>query len=74
MREAGIMNAESQDGIDFCVDHCPYDHCVIAEPMVTIRQTVNAEVRRMFKAGKSVQVIMEILNMSERTVRRIIAK
>ena len=31
MIEAGIEDPDSQEGIDFCVNECPYDKCIVFE-------------------------------------------
>lgn len=31
MIEAGIKDPDSQEGIDFCVNQCPYDKCIAFE-------------------------------------------
>ncbi len=40
MADAGVTNPESQSGIDFCTSKCPYDHCVVMEPMITSQNLV----------------------------------
>ncbi len=31
MEKKGITNPNSQEGIDFCTDCCPYDKCIVME-------------------------------------------
>lgn len=31
MKKAGIRFPTSQRGIDFCIDECPYDYCIVTE-------------------------------------------
>ena len=74
MMVAGITDPEKQTGIDFCVNSCPYDSCVIMENVVTDtkrsykeRVRVATELRRR---RVSVDDIALILSVKERDVRR----
>jgi len=29
--DAGIEKPLSQEGIDYCTEHCPYDYCLVVE-------------------------------------------
>jgi len=68
MIEAGITNPESLEGIRFCTNKCPYDHCVIAEPKVSSRKVrallQKRAARLLYSQGMSVQEIADKLEIS----------
>ena len=75
MAKEGITNSESQEGINFCVDRCPYDCCVIAEPIVSKKGVVKLSIVKRAKElkerwGYDAERISRILGVSKRTVRR----
>lgn len=74
MTEDGVSDPESQEGIDFCVFSCPYDHCVIAEPIVSswaIKiQERKAIIGKLNKEGYSTKEISQLLEISESIVKR----
>lgn len=74
MREAGITDASLQSGIDFCINRCPYDHCVIAEPVTDTRSTkyivIKRAVQNLTGRGLSKVEIAERLYISVKTVER----
>ena len=77
MEEAGITDPESQAGIDFCIDHCPYDHCVIAEPQVassTVKAIAKRRLaRKLYEQGRTVGDIAQILSTKAVTIREYLA-
>ena len=74
MTEDGVTDPECQEGIDFCVYSCPYDHCVVAEPIVTKWKTKLLERKEIIKAlreeGYSTEQISKLLEISIRQVQR----
>ena len=79
MIEAGIDDANSQEGIDFCVNRCPYDNCVIFEErrgrgrsreIDSRRRDRIAKAREMAARGVSIEEIAIALGVSSRTARR----
>ena len=77
MKEAGITDASTQAGIDFCVNKCPYSHCVIAEPLVTrgtMRRVTNKRAARILRSkGANIAAIAAELNISVSSVKRFLA-
>ena len=78
MITAGIEKPDSQAGIDFCVNHCPYSYCVPLEHKQSVPQLKGkkkAEAARKLKAHKvTVDDIALILGVSARTVGRYLKK
>jgi len=79
MIDAGITDSESQEGIDFCVNHCPYEEgCIVMEGILTqtstrLRKDTNKrKVWVLWQAGFSVKEIAHKMGMHERTVHRYI--
>ena len=73
MIEAGIEDAESQEGIDFCVNHCPYPCCILFETpndkyLVTKRVVNKMLAWRLYSIGLPIQTIADILGKSKGTV------
>jgi len=69
----GIYDPESKDGIDFCVDRCPYDYCVVMEykAAATATREGKADMARRLRAHRvSVDDIVLILGVAQRTVHR----
>lgn len=70
--KAQIADPESQDGIDFCVNLCPYPDCTASAPRqryVTAKENA-AEARQLHKNGFPVKGIAVVLEKSERTIQR----
>lgn len=79
MVEAGIYDPESQKGIDFCVNYCPYDRCVVFEydgrSLSKLKMDIRiATAKKMEANGSSVEDIVKTLKMSIRTVQRYLKK
>ena len=77
MKDAGITEPNSQEGIDFCVDQCPYDHCVLYEkgrPKLTSLKhlSVEAQVKMLDADGLTIDEIARQTGVSYRTVIRIL--
>ena len=74
MIEAGIDDANSQEGIDFCVSRCPYDSCVIFEERGwkadSRRRDRITKAREMAARGVSIEEIAIALGVSSRTAGR----
>ena len=72
MINTGIENAESQEGIDFCVNSCPYNYCIVFEEhrkrADKFRNIIVAKALR--KLGLSVDDIAEKLKKSTRTINK----
>jgi len=73
MVNAGIENPESQEGIDFCVNSCPYDYCVVFENISGYSATRlrNVKVSKALrKLGVSKEDIAKKLGRTVRTIER----
>lgn len=72
MLEAGVLDPNSQEGIDFCTDKCPYDKCIVFETTLNTRrcQLRAIEARALLAGGMSIKDISRRLRVSVRTVRR----
>lgn len=73
MKQEGISDPESEEGIDFCVERCPYPSgCILFE---TSHREQKLELmkefsKRLYNHGVSVKDISLITGRSTRTVRR----
>lgn len=79
MIEAGIYDPESQKGIDFCVDYCPYDICVVFEYDGRGRSSDRkrfriATAKKMYAIGVSAEDIAKELLISVRSIHRYLEK
>lgn len=78
MIDAGIDDPISQEGIDFCVDKCPYPQCVVVDSKATSRQvnfrTTSTIAKDLRSHGVSIVDITYILNITRRTVQRYLKK
>ena len=78
MISAGIADATSKEGIDFCTESCPYEcGCILFEPGAAFRVKLRA--RRAFetdlwKHGVSIADIAAIVGVTYRTVKRDLKK
>ena len=73
MIEAGIKDASSKEGIDFCVGLCPYEKgCILFEPYTRHDKTrVRADfARRLSQHGVSRNDILLIMHCCKRTLDR----
>ncbi len=74
MVRASITDPESQAGIEFCTDCCPYSYCVIFEGKSSsrrVRQEGKITIARdLMTHDVSVDDIALILDVSQRTVKR----
>lgn len=50
MIRAGIYDPESKEGIDFCLNYCPYDCCVVFEREEAKRARKAREIANFCKA------------------------
>jgi len=78
MIDEGIYDPESQEGIDFCVNYCPYEYCVVVENRLSDKQIRKREntilARELRKHRVSVDDIALVLGISARSVRRYLKK
>ena len=73
MKEAGILQPESQEGKDFCTGSCPYDHCVIAEPIADTKKLgIVIRAKELQMAGYSTKEIAYELRIRIRTAQRLL--
>lgn len=73
MVQAGVEDADSKEGIDFCVNSCPYPNgCILFDNLHSAAKTEGstAFAKRLHSAGISTRDIALILKLSERTVGR----
>jgi transposase-like protein len=72
MRKVDVTDPESQDGINFCTDHCPYNFCVLAEKEI-LQELVHKD--RITKSlelhnkGVSIQDIALIFGVKKETIQ-----
>jgi len=77
MIDAGIDNPESQQGIDFCTEQCPYDECLLFaggkehSPNVELMEI---RARSMKSQGMSIVEIAKSLGVTRRTVYRYLKR
>jgi len=79
MAEAGITDPNSQEGIDFCVNHCPYDRCVVMEgkirtPSKARKAERDARIISLYHKGWSPREIAKGMRLSERTAQRVLSQ
>jgi len=78
MKDAGIDDAEKQEGIDFCINACPYEVCMVVENPANSQQrkiTKNKRIARELRERQvSIDDIAAILSVSEMSVRRYLKK
>ena len=78
MIEAGIKDPESQEGIDFCLNHCPYDRCIVFEAekssATTRRDDRKARAWELYSKGYSRKEIAVIVGKSERSIERYLSR
>jgi len=79
MIEAGITDPNSQEGIDFCVNHCPYEEgCIVMEGRLTqtstrLRREANKrKVWALWQAGFSVKEIAHKMGVHSSSVHKYI--
>ena len=73
MKKTNITDPNSQEGIDFCTQQCPYKECVVMEgnTLTWIKLTKEkSKARRLQKMGENKQEIAIILGKGIRTVER----
>lgn len=77
MVKLAIVDPDSEEGIMFCVEHCPYPRCVVFEGKITHRELEAERVRKVkqFRIhGVSVKDIALVLGISKRSVQRDLKK
>ena len=78
MEAAGITDPQKQEGIDFCVNSCPYDCCMVAENPATPKQRKVEKHKRIARGLRERRVAVDdiaaILSVSERKVRGYLKK
>ena len=75
MIKKGIENPDNQEGIDFCVNECPYSCCVLYEEKKSSKTTYTAKERRkkaiiLREHDVSIEDISLISGVSYQTVRK----
>jgi len=74
MEKAGIKDPESQEGIDFCINDCPFPDCLITGGSSHIKKAERDErIKQMFYNGMKVNEIAQEVGTHERTVQRALA-
>ena len=69
MRKAGIKDPQSQEGIDFCVNDCPFPDCLVTGGY-SKKHERDERIRQMFYNGMKVKEIAQNIGVHERTVQR----
>ena len=72
MREAGIVNPVSEEGIAFCTEKCPYkEGCVVYESTrrAEIHTALIKEAKRLKASGMSIESIADKLSRTTRSIR-----
>ena len=78
MQRAQIDNPDSQKGKDFCVEHCPYDKCIVFEESEayyprskhTSQKRIRQVVSWLRRKGYTAKDISEIMSLPRRKVYR----
>ena len=78
MVNEGIADPDSQKGIDFCVEHCPYNCCVVYEGTVTSKKNISIERSRqaniLHRYRVSLRDIALVVGVTEEQVRKYLKK
>lgn len=77
MTEKGVTDPESQSGIDFCTQECPYDFCVVFESdAVNINKAKGRRKIAMILRSHKMELddIALVLGININTVRRYFKK
>jgi len=76
MLEASISDPTCQEGIDFCIERCPYTGCIIAEPRHRPSKTAEykRKAREFMGEGLSIKQIAEKMGKCQRTVYRYLVE
>ena len=77
MLDAGITDPNSQKGIDFCVNKCPYDRCVAMEGETLTPSRIekierNVRIINLRQKGWTIRKIAKGLGVSYVTVQKIL--
>jgi len=81
MMKAGIKDAESKEGIDFCVKHCPYPYCILFDRSkdtnankVTKRAVNKMLAWRLYCIKLPIREIADIIGRSKETVGKYLGE
>lgn len=72
MKDAGVVDPDSQEGMDFCVYKCPYECCIVFEKRRGARKTRDLRIRKavgFYADGWSFEMIAKELGVCVNTVR-----
>ncbi|MCK9597432.1 MAG: hypothetical protein M0R06_00250 [Sphaerochaeta sp.] len=70
MIDAGIVEPESQQGKNFCTGSCPYDRCILFEPVPREASLIKLLICRLHEEHISIKDISIITERNERTIKR----
>ena len=73
LKRAKITNPESQAGIDFCTESCPYPECIVFEGNTLYKIEITREktkAKKLQKKGMTAEEIAAVLGKSIRTVEK----
>ena len=68
MVEAGILDPDSYDGIQFCTKQCPYPDCIAFSGDAAIIRMREDEARRLQDNGYSISQISRELHIARSTI------
>lgn len=73
MKDANISDPESQEGIDFCLEKCPYPECAMVSRYYktgNIRRVRRKKARELQAEGLIASEIAVVMELSKRTIER----
>ena len=77
MKDAGIRYAESQEGKNFCIKHCPYDKCVVFETIMSRAEQVKKranKAKELVAKGYSIKTVASLMHRDMRTIEGYLGK
>jgi len=74
MIEAGIVDPDSYDGIQFCINDCPYPDCIAFSGDLEIQKIRETEAKRLRTHGYTVNRIAKTLEIARSTVERYLSR
>lgn len=74
MKEAGITDPDSYEGIQFCTKHCPYPDCIAFSGGADIIKMREDEAKRLKTNGYSIARIAKELRISRSTVENYLRR
>ena len=74
----GVYDPENQAGIDFCINYCPYDRCILFEDGRKLsssrRDKRVMRAAELYNEGYSIEDISKELKVSVRSIQRYLKR